>query len=166
MNTLSESVPKISTLGKSQQCASSSNELGCRSSGVEHSLGKREVAGSNPAGSTILLTPTQVARFWSKVDVGRDGACWAWQASTDRYGYGQFKPSSKHNPMRAHRVAYELVQGDAAGSLVLHSCGNAACCNPNHLRLGDQAENHADRVRHGRGNRSARGNWERSHERG
>lgn len=97
------------------------------------------------------MKPILIARFWSKVGVGRDSECWPWKGSLDRYGYGQFKGASGVSPARAHRVAYGLVKGDAAPGLVVrHLCGNRACCNPAHLSEGTQADNHGDREAHGR----------------
>ncbi len=95
-------------------------------------------------------SPIIIARFWSKVDVGKPTACWPWRASLDKHGYGQFKGATGTTPKRAHRIAYSLVCGDpTTDEVVRHLCGNAACCNPAHLALGDQADNHADREAHG-----------------
>jgi len=43
-----------------------------------------------------------------------------------------------------------------AGSLVLHSCDNPACCNPRHLSLGDHSANMRDRNCKGRQARGTR----------
>lgn len=49
-----------------------------------------------------------------------------------------------------HRVAWELERGPIPKGLwVLHNCGVGLCFNVNHLRLGNQFENAADRKRHG-----------------
>lgn len=37
-----------------------------------------------------------------------------------------------------------------AGNVVMHICDNPACINPEHLKLGTQTENIADRSRKGR----------------
>ena len=91
--------------------------------------------------------PITVARFWSKVEVSAGKKeCWTWRASTDRYGYGKFRPVGCRTGMRkAHRVAWEIFNGQALGdSLCLHSCDNPLCCNPHHLRPGTQADNISD----------------------
>lgn len=88
-------------------------------------------------------------RFWLKVRKEPDG-CWFWVASVNKDGYGQFwNAGSMH---KAHRVSYFLEHGVEAGDqLVLHTCDNAACVNPAHLYLGDDAQNMRDRDARGRG---------------
>lgn len=93
-----------------------------------------------------------IARFWSKVAVGRSNQCWLWRGSKDRYGYGQFKTRSGAAPQRAHRVAYAITTGEQIPEEIqlLHSCDHPDCCNPAHFRKGDHAENMADRRRKNR----------------
>jgi hypothetical protein len=49
-------------------------------------------------------------------------------------------------------VAYELAHGtsDADGRCVLHYCDNPPCVNPDHLWIGDYADNNHDRQVKGR----------------
>jgi hypothetical protein len=74
-------------------------------------------------------------RFWSKVYRPTMWACWEWTGGLLTTGYGQFG-TRKYPPRTrlAHRVAYELVNGDIPQGLDLdHLCRNRACVNPAHL---------------------------------
>lgn len=97
-----------------------------------------------------LMTMEMRVRFWAKVKVGEPGECWPWQAATNqkRMGYGVWCPV-RGTTYRAHRVAAYMVYG-ASDLIVLHSCDNPPCCNPNHLRYGDHAENANETVQRGR----------------
>lgn len=82
-------------------------------------------------------------RFWEKVKT--DGACWLWQGSTTgSLNYGQFRgPSGK--PEFAHRVSWQIAYGPIpTGLLVLHRCDVPRCVRPDHLYLGDHADNSRD----------------------
>lgn len=80
--------------------------------------------------------------FWSQLDKSSD--CWVWIGKSFRGGYGRVSYCSKATD--AHRVAYMLTNGEIPkGRLVLHSCDNPPCCNPNHLRLGNHKDNATDR---------------------
>ncbi len=109
-----------------------------------------------PAKPYSLDDPIIQAKFWSKVEVPRfrleQDKCWEWRQGVDKDGYGQFTPSSCAIPLRAHRVAYELLKGPVPpGKLILHSCDNPRCCNPHHLRPGTVADNARDMTERGRG---------------
>ena len=92
--------------------------------------------------------------FWSRVDKS-DGptACWPWRGNVyhRRGGYGYFSLHCK--VWKAHRLAFALAKEDPSGLHVLHKCDNPVCCNPDHLFLGSDADNMADKVRKGRQNR-------------
>lgn len=69
-------------------------------------------------------------RFWDKVEP--TGFCWNWIASRDSSGYGQIGIDGR--PVKAHRVAYELLVGPILAGLVIdHLCRNKSCVNPDHL---------------------------------
>lgn len=77
-------------------------------------------------------------RFWAKVDTSGD--CWLWTASKNAGGYGQF--ATKHRPMLAHRLAWQLANGFIPdGKQLDHLCRNRACVNPDHLEPVDNRTN-------------------------
>lgn len=80
------------------------------------------------------------ARFAAKCDRRRPQECWPWLGRKDADGYGIFWLDGKQR--RAHRVAYEAVNGAIAQLLTVdHRCANAGCVNPAHMELVTLAEN-------------------------
>jgi hypothetical protein len=90
-------------------------------------------------------------RFWTKVDQsGGIDACWNWTAS-GAAGYGRLKDRDGKGLVLAHRVAYEETYGPVPeGLVIMHSCDNPLCVNPNHLYAGTQSENMQDCASKGR----------------
>ncbi len=91
-------------------------------------------------------------RFWVKVDKNGPEGCWVWTKATNDLGYGWF--SFNRQPHLAHRIAWMLTHGEMPNGLVLHSCDNPPCVNPNHLRVGTDQDNSDDKVAR---NRCAKG---------
>jgi len=81
------------------------------------------------------LTEVQLKRFWAKIQIGDPDECWPWQGQTHPVGgYGRI--CINNQDCSVHRLAYYLhSSSDPGKSLVVHTCGNRACCNPNHLTL-------------------------------
>lgn len=89
------------------------------------------------------FSPKQVENFWKKVNKTSD--CWLWLASKNKKGYGHFSIGKQN--VKAHRFSYllanEILPND---QLVLHSCDNPSCVNPNHLSLGSDKTNAQDKM--------------------
>lgn len=92
----------------------------------------------------ILGNPEQ--RFLSYVD--KSGDCWLWTGAKDSSGYGHFKFNNRNT--RCTHYALFLSLGRWPTQEVLHSCDNAACVKPQHLREGTHAENMKEAVSRGR----------------
>ena len=86
-------------------------------------------------------------RFWSHVDRRGPAECWLWTAYTDKGGYGILTTGSRkngtyHPGTKAHRVAYELINGIIPDGLTIdHLCRNRMCVNPTHLEAVSLQEN-------------------------
>lgn len=73
-----------------------------------------------------------------------ENGCWEWVGGKGAGGYGCFSVNGKNQ--KAHRVSYEAYKGKIPkGMVVRHSCDNPACINPDHLNIGTQRDNVADR---------------------
>lgn len=79
-------------------------------------------------------------------------SCQLWTKSKDKDGYGLAWAGNKQH--RAHRLAWTRARGPIpAGLCVLHRCDQPACVNVEHLWLGTNADNMADKVAKGRQSR-------------
>lgn len=82
---------------------------------------------------------SDLARFFTKVEVDPVTGCWTWTQRLDRDGYGAlFRVGSRTDGTRArvrpHRFSYEQLIGPIPDGLVIdHICRNRACQNPLHM---------------------------------
>lgn len=103
-------------------------------------------------GRPRLYVPDRLLRYRS---IDPDDGCWNWNGAAKRTGYGVMGIDGRQ--WLVHRVAWTIWRGDIPkGMQVLHRCDNPRCFNPDHLFLGDHAENMRDRngkIRHASGSR-------------
>ena len=76
--------------------------------------------------------------------------CWIWGGDKSRYGI----TNKEGKNLTAHRAVWEHFNGPIPeGMHVCHNCpggDNPGCCNPEHLWLGTNFDNHQDAVEKGR----------------
>ena len=90
-------------------------------------------------------------RFWSKVT--KSDGCWAWNGATHPAGYGLLGKGNRTNELiRATHVSWKIHTGEDVpkGMVIMHTCDNPPCCNPDHLRLGTHRDNAHDMIAKGR----------------
>lgn len=95
------------------------------------------------------IPPTDPSkRFWSKVN--KTDSCWLWTASTHKFGYGAFNVRGK--VYTGHAYSWYLAHNSfpSKGQVIMHTCDNPTCVNPQHLQIATQKENVEDCTRKGR----------------
>lgn len=132
----------------------------CSTPFLRSSAGSAQRFCSRDCVKAARLDVDRAAVFWSHVERG-DG-CWLWRGPVNN-GYGRVRINGVTS--YAHRLSYELANGPIPdGQDALHDCpdgDNPLCVRPDHLFLGDQRTNNADRdakgrVRYGDGHASAK----------
>lgn len=103
------------------------------------------------------LAQRDIARFWSKVEVGhhKSRGCWPWTGTRQaKRGYGTLTLGDGRS-LLAHRFAYAFFFGEApADRSICHTCDFGPCCRPEHLFVGDNTDNVRDSILKGRRSRT------------
>lgn len=99
------------------------------------------------------LDGRMLANFEEKVVRITESGCWIWTGSTNNMGYGIF--TIRRSPFQwkplAHRFSWMVHKGPIPPNKYLcHTCDVPACCNPEHLFIGDSKTNVQDMYRKGR----------------
>ena len=108
--------------------------------------------GRKPTGANyhtaMASMPEWLSRFEAKID--RSGSCHIWQGQKTNGGYGVFHVAGL--TLLAHRLVRAMGGGDMTAQVVMHTCDNPSCVNPDHLSDGTYATNMADMDVKGRRN--------------
>lgn len=81
--------------------------------------------------------------------VKADSGCLIWAGCKLPSGYGKLRVN--HKDWLAHRYSYTIAKGEIPdGMVVMHSCDNPSCVNPEHLKAGTQLDNANDAKQKGR----------------
>lgn len=91
-------------------------------------------------------------RLWRNTNKLGIDDCWEWTLSSkSKHGYGSIWDNSAKKNRLVHRVSYEIAKGEIPeGSLIMHTCDNPKCVNPNHLVPGTHKLNGEDKANKGR----------------
>ena len=94
---------------------------------------------------------TLLERLLEKIIVNDVTDCWEFNGGKNNLGYGMIRDDKKMRT--AHRVSYEEHTNTKIPNhlVVMHSCDNPSCCNPQHLSLGTRSDNTQDMMKKGRG---------------
>lgn len=90
-------------------------------------------------------------------NTSRSGDCMEWGGHRNAQGYpylGHYKAKHVQSlPALGHRRVFFLLHGYLP-EVVMHTCDNPSCINPEHLKAGNKKTNAQDSVQKGRFNRS------------
>jgi len=79
-----------------------------------------------------------------------EGECLVWTGGRTTAGYARLSVAGK--PQYVHRLVWAQHHGPIPdGLVIMHTCDNPPCVNIDHLRMGTDADNAADRDAKGRG---------------
>lgn len=83
-------------------------------------------------------------RFFRQIE--KTDSCWLWKGRLVGKGYGSIGlGGAGAKQVLSHRLSYEIHKGQIPdGMVVMHSCDNPRCVNPDHLEAGTQSQNIKD----------------------
>ena len=92
-------------------------------------------------------------KFWNRVNKSTQNGCWEWIGALHNNkgprSYGAYYHDG--STVLAHRLVAELTYGPIPkGMVVMHSCDNCLCVNPDHLSIGTYRQNNLDVYARGR----------------
>ena len=110
------------------------------------------------ADNTRHLTLDEVVeRIMTRSIPEPNSGCCLWEGATNQRPKGSKQPiyasvRLRGRMVKIQRVTYEWANGPIPdGMQVLHRCDVSLCCNPAHLFIGTNDENHADKAAKDRG---------------
>jgi hypothetical protein len=92
----------------------------------------------------FIVTDSLRIRFTLKTATATSG-CIEWTGASNPNGYGKVKISGQI--MDAHVASWRIANGGnpvPVGQLIMHSCDNRKCVNPDHLSCGTSSDNMVD----------------------
>jgi hypothetical protein len=90
--------------------------------------------------ANLVVSPSDIARFYIKVDEASANGCRLWNRSVDANGYGQFHLNRR--TVKAHLVAWAIERGAFPVDLEPdHTCNVCRCVAPDHIEWVTHQEN-------------------------
>jgi hypothetical protein len=94
-------------------------------------------------------------KVMARISIDESKNCWVWQGGCNVNGYGCLRRGPSGKPAYCHRIVYEHHFGEIPkGMVVMHTCDNRRCVNPEHLQAATQGDNMRDMFKKGRCTRS------------